>query len=43
MIFKNIVKELAANITLEDIQLALQHTVSDSKLINTPYKDLNSY
>ena len=40
-IFKEIVKESATNITLKDIQQALQHMVSDGKLINTPHKGLN--
>ena len=42
-IFKEIVKESATNFTLEDIQQALQHMVSDGKLINTPHKGLDSY
>ena len=42
-IFKKVVKESATNITLEDIQLALQHMVSDGKLINAPHKGLVSY
>ena len=42
-IFKEVVKESAANITLEDIQQALQHIVSDGKLINAPHKGLDSY
>ena len=37
-IFKEVVKESATNITLEDIQQALQHMVSDGKLINAPRK-----
>ena len=36
-IFKEVVKESATKIALEDIQEALQYTVSDGKLINTPY------
>ena len=42
-IFKEVVKESATNITLEDIQQALQHMVSDGKLINAPHKGLDSY
>ena len=42
-IFKEVVKELSTNITLEDIQQVLQHMISDDKLINTQYKGLNSY
>ena len=42
-IFKEIVKESATNFTLEDIQQALQHMVSDGKLINIPHKGLDSY
>ena len=42
-IFKEVVTESATNITLEDIQQALQHMVSDGKLINTPHKGLDSY
>ena len=42
-IFKEVVKESATNITLEDIQQALQHMISDGKLINTPHKGLDSY
>ena len=42
-IFKEAVKESATNITLEDIRQALQHMVSDGKLINTPNKGLGSY
>ena len=42
-IFKEVVKETATNITLEDIQRALQHMVSDGKLINAPHKGLDSY
>ena len=42
-IFKEVVKESATNITLEDIQQALQHMVSDCKLINAPHKGLDSY
>ena len=37
-IFKEVVKESATNIILEDIQQALQHMVSDGKLINAPHK-----
>ena len=33
-IFKEIVKESATNFSLEDFQQALQHMVSDGKLIN---------
>ena len=36
--FKEVVKEWTIKITLEDIQQALQHMVSDGKLINTPHK-----
>ena len=36
-IFKEVVKESATKIALEDIQEALQYIVSDGKLINTPY------
>ena len=42
-IFKEIVKESATNFILEDIQQALQHMVSDGKLINIPHKGLDSY
>ena len=42
-IFKEVVKESATNITLEDIQQALQHMVSDGELINAPHKGLDSY
>ena len=42
-IFKGIVKESATNFTLEDTQQALQHMVSDGKLINIPHKCLDSY
>ena len=42
-IFKEIVKESATNFTLEDIQQALQHMVSDGKLIKIPHKGLDSY
>ena len=42
-LFKEAVKESATNITLEDIQQALQHMVSDGKLINAPHKGLDSY
>ena len=42
-IFKEIVKESAANFTLENIQQALQHMASDCKLINISNKGLNSY
>ena len=42
-IFKEIVKESATNFTLEDIQQALQHMVSDGKVINIPHKGLDSY
>ena len=42
-IFKEVVKESATNITLEDIQQALQHTVSDCKLINAPHKGLDYF
>ena len=42
-IFKEAVKESATNITLEDIQQALQNMVSDGKLINAPHKGLDSY
>ena len=42
-IFKKVIKESATNFTLEDIQKALQHMVSDGKLINNPYKGLDSY
>ena len=41
-IFKEVVKESATNITLEDIQQALQHMISDGKLINTPHKGFDS-
>ena len=36
--FKEVVKEWTIKITFEDIQQALQHMVSDGKLINTPHK-----
>ena len=42
-IFKEIVKESATNFTLEDIQQALQHMVSNGKVINIPHKGLDSY
>ena len=42
-IFKEIVKESVTNFTLDDIQQALQHMVSDGKLINIPHKGLDSY
>ena len=42
-IFKELVKESATNSTLEDIQKALQHMVSDGELINIPHKGLESY
>ena len=42
-IFKKVIKESATNFTLEDIQKALQHMVSNGKLINNPYKGLDSY
>ena len=42
-ILKEVVKESATNITLEDIQQALQHMVSECKLINAPHKGLDSY
>ena len=42
-IFKEIVKESATNFTMEDIQQAVQHMVSDGKLINIPHKSLDSY
>ena len=42
-IFKEVVTESVTNITLQDIQQALQHMVSDGKLINTPHKGLDSY
>ena len=42
-IFKEIVKESATNFTLEDIQQALQHMVSNGKVINIPHKGLGSY
>ena len=42
-IFKEVVKESATNIILEDIQQALQHMVSDGKLINAPHKGQDSY
>ena len=42
-IFKEIVKESATNITLKDIQQALQHMIGDGKLINIPHKGLDSY
>ena len=42
-IFKEIVKKSATNFTLEDVQQALQHMVSDGKLINIPHKGLDSY
>ena len=35
--------KLQSNFTLEDIQQALQHMVSDGKLINIPHKGLDSY
>ena len=42
-IFKEIVKGSSTNFTLEDIQQALQYTISDGKLINIPHKGLDSY
>ena len=42
-IFKEIVKESATNFTLEDIQQALQHMVSNGKLIIIPHRGLDSY
>ena len=42
-IFKEIVNESTTNFTSEDIQQALQHMVSDGKLINNPHKGLDSY
>ena len=42
-IFKEVIKESATNITLEDIQQALQHMVINGKLINAPHKGLDSY
>ena len=42
-IFKEVVKESATNITLEDIQHALQYIVNKGKLTNTPHKGLDSY
>ena len=41
-ILKEIVKESATNFTLEDIQQALQHMVSNGKVINIPHKGLDS-
>ena len=42
-IFKEIVKKSATNFTLEDVQQALLHMVSDGKLINNAHKSLDSY
>ena len=42
-VFKVVIKESATNITLEDIQQALQHMISHGKLINAPHKGLDSY
>ena len=42
-IFQEVAKESATNITLMDIQQALQHMVSDGKLLNAPHKGLDSY
>ena len=42
-IFKEIVKESATKFTLENIQQALQHMVSNGKLINIPHKGLDTY
>ena len=41
-IFK-VVRESATNITLEDIQQALQHMISNGKLLNIPHRGLDSY
>ena len=40
-IFKEVVKESASNLTLEDIQQELQHVISDGKPINAPHKGLH--
>ena len=42
-IFKEIVKESATNLTLKDIQQALQYIVNNGELINISHKGLGSY